>query len=146
MLTLIDGAGSAHYVVLKSLEGNEAELSVGGVDVMHSIGEISNLWFGQYALLWRPANGVSLSLNLGSRGPTVAWLRQSLAAIDPRYAARPLDSATYDAALADRVREFQRDHRLDVDGVAGQQTQIIVNSLLAPDGAPRLITPRFAQE
>jgi peptidoglycan hydrolase-like protein with peptidoglycan-binding domain len=44
------------------------------------------------------------------------------------------------------VRRFQREHRLDVDGLAGQQTQIIINSLLAVEGTPRLSTPRLAQE
>jgi murein L,D-transpeptidase YcbB/YkuD len=68
-------------------------------------------------------------------------LRQSLAAIDDRYRADPLDSEFYDAELAARVRGFQRDNRIDVDGLAGQQTQIIINSLLAVDGTPRLSTP-----
>jgi hypothetical protein len=42
--------------------------------------------------------------------------------------------------------QFQRDHRLEVDGLAGQQTQIIINSLLAVVGTPRLSTPRLAQD
>jgi general secretion pathway protein A len=74
------------------------------------------------------------------------WLRQSLASIDERYRADPLDSNVFDSALEQRVREFQRDHRLDVDGLVGRQTQIIINSLLAPDGTPRLTTPRLARD
>ena len=35
---------------------------------------------------------------------------------------------------------------LDIDGLAGQQTQIIINSLLAVEGTPRLSTPRLAQD
>ena len=42
-----------------------------------------------------------------------------------------MSSDIYDNSLANRVRDFQRDHRLDVDGLAGRQTQIIINSLLA---------------
>ena len=34
--------------------------------------------------------------------------------------------------------------RLDVDGLAGPQTQIIINSLLAVDGTPRLSTATTA--
>ncbi len=97
-------------------------------------------------LLWRPPNGASLSLGPGVRGPNVLWLRQSLAAIDPRYTTQAPNSDIYDADLQQRVREFQRDNRLDVDGLAGRQTQIIINSLLAPDSAPRLTIPRLAQE
>jgi general secretion pathway protein A len=104
------------------------------------------MWYGNYLLLWRPPNGVAVSLAPGIRNANVVWLRASLAAIDPRYRAEPLNSDTYDEGLELRVREFQRDQRLDVDGLAGQQTQIIINTLLASDNTPRLATPRLAQE
>jgi general secretion pathway protein A len=55
-------------------------------------------------------------------------------------------SDIYDRSLADRVREFQRDHRLIVDGLAGRQTQIIINSLLNTDEVPRITTPMLAQD
>ncbi|MBT8088051.1 MAG: peptidoglycan-binding protein, partial [Gammaproteobacteria bacterium] len=80
----------------------------------------------------------------GSRGDLVVWLRESLAAIAPEYASEDTQSDTFDEGLGQVVRQFQRDHRLSVDGVAGQQTQIIINSLLAGDGTPRLNTPRLA--
>ena len=35
---------------------------------------------------------------------------------------------------------------VDVDGLAGQQTQIIINSLLAVDGTPRLSTAMLAKD
>ncbi|NIR62046.1 MAG: peptidoglycan-binding protein [Gammaproteobacteria bacterium] len=73
-------------------------------------------------------------------------MRESLAAIDDRYRAEPLDSSIYDAELEQRVIDFQRDHRLDVDGLAGQQTQIIINSLLGLEDTPRLTTSRLARE
>jgi len=44
------------------------------------------------------------------------------------------------------VIDFQRDHRLVVDGLAGQQTQIIINSLLGSDETPRLTTSRLARD
>ena len=146
VLRLVDAGGGTHFVVLKAVTDSQATLSVGGVDVVHGQDEITDLWFGDYRLLWRPGAGTPVPLGPGSSGPAVSWLRRSLASIDPRYAAEPLDAEVYDATLAERVREFQRDHRLDVDGLAGQQTQIIVNTLLDPGGAPRLLTPRLARE
>jgi general secretion pathway protein A len=104
------------------------------------------MWFGQYALLWKPPNGRSFALGRGATGRNVVWLRQSLSAINERYRAEPLDSDEFDATLEQRVREFQRDNRLDVDGLVGRQTQIIINSLLAADGTPRLTTPRLARD
>ena len=104
------------------------------------------MWFGDFILLWKPPNGNSLALARGSRGDNVVWLRESLAAIDARYRAEPLDSTIYDAELEQRVIDFQRDHRLVVDGLAGQQTQIIINSLLGSDDTPRLTTSRLARD
>jgi len=146
ILQLVDRAGRTHHVVLTSISGEWAELSIGGVSVSHPVSVISELWFGTYQLLWRPPNGVAVSLLPGMRNSNVVWLRESLAAIDERYRAEPFDSNVYDPELQRQVREFQRDHRLDVDGLAGQQTQIIINSLLEPDSTPRLTIPRLAQE
>ena len=145
-LTLVDSRGAVHNVVLTAIEGETVELSIGGVNVRHPIDEVSDMWFGQYTLLWRPPNGSSIALGPGSRGPNVLWLRQSLAAIDTAYQTAAMVSDIFDADLQQQVRTFQRDHRLDVDGVAGRQTQIIINTLLAPADTPRLTIPRLAQE
>ena len=85
-------------------------------------------------------------MDSGSSGPTVAWLRESLAAIDSRYASANPASTVFNAELDQIVRNFQRDHRLDVDGLAGQQTQIIINSLLTVDGTPRLSSALLAKD
>ena len=146
ILQLVDQNGITHHVVLTSISGERAELSIGGVSVSHSIPAISELWFGTYQLLWRPPNGVAVSLLPGMRNSNVIWLRESLVAIDERYRTEPFDSNVYDKNLQQQVREFQRDHRLDVDGLAGQHTQIIINTLLEPNRTPRLTIPRLAQE
>ena len=146
ILTLVDADGNEHEVVLRATHGDQAELSIGGVDVTHPVAEVTRFWFGDFMLLWRPPTGAAMSLGPGSSGPTVAWLRESLAAIDSRYASANPDSRVFDAELDRIVRTFQRDHRLDVDGLAGQQTQIIINSLLAVDGTPRLSTALLAKD
>ena len=145
ILTLTDSRGDTHRVVLTALHGDHAELSIGGVSVTHPFMRVTDLWFGHYTLLWKPPHGRPVALGPGSLDRNVVWLRQSLAAIDDRYRTEPLDSDIFDAALEERVRDFQRDHRLDVDGLAGRQTQIIINSLLAPEDTPRLTTSRLAR-
>jgi general secretion pathway protein A len=148
ILELVDQSGNSHHVVLTAIEGQRAELSIGGVAVTHPSNAVADMWFGDYQLLWRPPNGIAISLVPGVRDANVVWLRQSLATIDARYRADPTtsDADAYDQGLQTQVREFQRDQRLDVDGLAGKQTQIIINSLLEPDNTPRLSTPRLAQE
>ena len=146
ILTLVDDSGASHEVVLTAIRGATAELSLGGVLVTQPVDAITDAWFGKYMLLWRPPTGKAVSLGRGYRGEEVVWLRESLAAIDKQFDSNSPSSATYDANLEQIVRNFQRAHRLDVDGLAGHQTQIIINSLLAVDGTPRLQTPRLAQD
>ena len=114
--------------------------------VTHPVNAVADIWFGSYQLLWAPPNGVAVSLVPGVQSVNVVWLRESLATIDPRYTAEPLSSNVYDSNLAQQVRAFQRDRRLDVDGLAGKQTQIIINSLLETDNTPRLTSTQLAQE
>lgn len=146
ILTLVDAGGRTHQVVLTAINGDTVEVSIGGVIVTHPSSEIADAWYGQSMLLWKPAYGDPVSLSPGASGNEVLWLRQSLASIDERYGSSSPDSAVYDAELEQLVRTFQRDNRLDVDGLAGQQTQIIINSQLGADGTPRLATPRLARD
>ncbi len=146
ILTLVDDNGDDHAVVLTAIHGETAELSIGGIRVTHPVTEITGTWFGQFMLLWRPQGGAAVSLGPGSAGPAVLWLRESLAAISSDYASNDPASDFFDDELERLVRNFQRDHRLDVDGLAGQQTQILINSLLASEGTPRLTTPRLARD
>jgi len=146
VLELVDQSGNSHHVVLTAIHGDTAELSIGGVTVTHPVSVVADMWFGSYQLLWAPPNGVAVSLVLGVQNVNVVWLRESLAAIDPRYRAEPLASDVYDSNLEQQVRAFQRDRRLDVDGLAGKQTQIIINSLLETDNTPRLTSTQLAQE
>jgi len=37
------------------------------------------------------------------------------------------------------VQNFQREHRLNVDGIAGVQTQLVLDTVLAEPGSPLLL-------
>lgn len=138
VLTLTDTTGATHEAVLVTLSGDSAELAFGDVTDTFSVTEIAELWFGQYMIVWRPPTDSPASIRPGTRGPDVAWLRRSLAELNGETASDSGDSDFYDAALESRVRSFQQQYRLQVDGLAGEQTQIIINSMLAEDSAPRL--------
>ncbi len=138
MLTLTDSTGTTHHPVLTALDGELAELGFGSTRLRVPIEEVADLWYGQYLLMWRPPNGEPVALRPGSRGSGVLWLRQSLARLDGNE--NPGSGSDYfDNTLEQKLREFQREHRLQVDGLAGQQTQILINSLLQGDGTPRLV-------
>ncbi len=88
-------------------------------------------------MLWRPATTQVKSLSQGMRGDDVRWLRQSLQRVQGAHSDGPV-SDVFDSDLGKLVRDFQRDHRLAVDGIAGVQTQIVLATAVAPPDSPLL--------
>ncbi|MGI9309612.1 MAG: AAA family ATPase [Gammaproteobacteria bacterium] len=137
ILTVRDSHGLNHQVVLANMDEQNGMLYLGDELYRVRLNEIADIWFGEYLLLWRPQSGAFRALYPGMSDPTVKWLRQSLVKIQHREI-DPIDSEYYDKELVDRVEEFQRENRLNVDGLVGQRTQITINSSINKDSVPRL--------
>jgi general secretion pathway protein A len=136
ILMLSDPSGSSHQVVLTGLDDEHARLDLGGP---HSVGlgELSHFWLGDFVMLWRPASSPVKALSAGMRGADVRWLRQSLERLAHLEPSAPA-SDVFDAELTGLVREFQRQHQLSVDGIAGRETQIALAAAVAGPGVPLL--------
>jgi general secretion pathway protein A len=78
-------------------------------------------------------------LSLGMQGDEVRWLRRSLNAL-AGGASDPEHADVYDQELAIAVQNFQREHRLNVDGIAGVQTQVVLDTALADPTSPLLLS------
>jgi general secretion pathway protein A len=141
-LTLTDSSGNTHQLALVALQDETADLAIGEKVLTYSLDDLSELWFGQFLLVWNPPNGKPDAIRLGMRDENVRWLRQTLAAVDPDSSPDNLDSDYFDDDLQREVMDFQRRHRLPVDGLVGSQTQIVLNSLLGLDDTPRLVADR----
>ena len=137
ILTLTDDVGGTHQVLLIALTDEAATIELGGKPQDLPIATISRYWFGDFLLLWRPPLAVVKSLGPGMRGAEVRWLRENLRAAQGLPEARPA-SDFYDEDLTRLVQDFQRTHRLNADGVAGVQTQIVLDTILNPSGSPTL--------
>jgi general secretion pathway protein A len=138
ILTLTDDVGRTHQVVLTQLSDELATLDLGGESREVSITALSRYWFGDFLLLWRPPLAVVKALAPGMRGDDVRWLRESLRAAQGLPAV-PAGSDLYDEELTRLVQEFQRQNRLAVDGVAGVQTQIALDTALNTTGSPTIV-------
>jgi general secretion pathway protein A len=137
VLTLTDDVGGTHQVVLVALDDDAATIELGGTRQSVPIATISRYWFGDFLLLWRPPLAVAKALGPGMRGAEVRWLRENMRAAQGLPEARPA-SDFYDEDLTRLVQDFQRTHRLNADGVAGVQTQIVLDTVLNPTGSPTL--------
>ena len=138
ILTLTDDRGQRHRVVLSALDDRFATLNLGEHNERVPLDDISRDWFGEFTVVWKPKTVRTRLLSVGMKGDEVRWLRRSLnalqgAASDPEYA------DVYDEQLAIAVQNFQREHRLTVDGIAGVQTQVVLDTALAEPGSPLLL-------
>jgi general secretion pathway protein A len=137
ILLLNDDSGGTHQVVLTRLDDEHARIDLGGARHDVGIGELSRSWFGDFVMLWRPGTRQVKSLSLGMKGADVRWLRESLQHLHGMRTDGAL-SDVFDAELSKLVRDFQRQHRLTVDGIAGVQTQIALASAVGGPDAPLL--------
>ncbi len=139
ILMLSDDSGGSHQVVLKGLDDERAHLQIGGAALDVGIADLSQYWLGDFVMLWRPGTAQVKSLSEGMRGDDVRWLRESLQRVQGRAAGSDAPvSDVFDADLSKLVRDFQRDHRLTVDGIAGVQTQIVLATAVATPDTPLL--------
>jgi general secretion pathway protein A len=141
VLTLTDDLGRNHQVVLTGLDDERARIDLGGELREVSISAVSRYWFGGFLLLWRPPLAVVKALAPGMRGDDIRWLRDGLRAAQGLPAAPP-GNDVYDDELVQLVQEFQRQHRLAVDGIAGVQTQIALDTALNATGSPTIVAQK----
>jgi general secretion pathway protein A len=138
ILTLTDDRGQRHRVVLSSLDDKTATLNLGEHNEKVLLDDLSRDWFGEFTVVWKPKTSHTRPLSVGMQGDEVRWLRRSLNALGGG-ASDPEHADVYDQELAIAVQNFQREHRLNVDGIAGVQTQVVLDTALADPGSPLLL-------
>jgi general secretion pathway protein A len=139
ILTLTDDLGRTHQVLLTGLSDDAATLDLGSTPQRVAIAAVSRYWFGDFLLLWRPPLAQAKALGPGARGADVRWLRESLRSVQGLPPGPPRNDF-YDAELTQLVQDFQRQHRLAIDGVAGVQTQIVLDTVLNATGSPTIVS------
>ncbi|MEP7313304.1 MAG: AAA family ATPase [Pseudomonadota bacterium] len=137
VLELDDAAGAHHQVVLVRLSDSTADLMLGEGDQPVTTTDLLAHWQGGYVLLWKPPDLDTRPLAVGMRGGTVRLLRERL----QRWQGRAPDTTAdpyFDQELQTLVSQFQSQHGLLVDGIAGVQTQVALDAALAETGMPVL--------
>ena len=139
VLEIINAAGKRKQIVVLALQGNQVSLNVGGKVVTTSTESVDPYWYGNYLLLWKPPPAGSNVLREGLIGKDVGWLRDQLDRIEGKpVSADEKKKLSFDPTLKWRVMEFQRIRGLNVDGVAGRETMIEINSAVNDRSTPLL--------
>lgn len=127
-------SGEKRYFSVVGVAGEDVVLDVGGKRMLASREAMREFWPGKYLLLWKPP---SLDVNLirpGAKGEVVVWLRRTLDRLEGS-AVNGANVATefYDPKLVSRIQDFQRERKLNPDGLVGELTLL---QLAAESGDP----------
>jgi general secretion pathway protein A len=137
ILMLSDESGKPYQIVLRQLGETTAQLQLGEHTVTVNVVELTRYWFGDFVLLWHPPSRDVRDLSAGMRGSLVRQLRTQLDHWSGTTGPTPAGDE-YDASLVQLVEQFQRANRLQVDGIAGIETQVALDSALATPDSPLL--------
>jgi general secretion pathway protein A len=140
MLDLVAG-DLRQPALLTALGQDQATLWIGGRSQDVPLAQFLAAWQGDFVVLWRPPSLDTRALTNGMRGQAVKELRARIARWQGRKPTAG-SSDTYDASLQATVRDLQRQYGLKDDGVAGTQTQAVLDAALAQPGSPRLSTAK----
>jgi general secretion pathway protein A len=88
--------------------------------------ELAKIWFGRAYLFYGSGTELQSILSQGKQGSELEALQRQLRELGYLVAA---PSGTFDAETAAAVRRFQRDQHLQVDGVVGRATKIMLYHL-----------------
>jgi len=117
------------YVALLAFEGTNAEIApaLPTRSPLLPLDVLESYWYGTAYILWKDVWGGRTYLTEGMKGDTVKQLQSSLKDLG-YYERKP--SGVFDGRTVEAVRAFQRDHYLDVDGILGPQTRIVLYQTL----------------
>ncbi|MBX3624383.1 MAG: AAA family ATPase [Rhizobacter sp.] len=137
VLTVYDDAGKPVYVLLMSLGADSATLrGAGGATQTVLLSALAKSWRGEFATLWRTPPAYVGRVPVGQNGPVVDWVAQQVARAQGE--ALPNTPGTLDAALQERIANFQLAHGLKPDGRVGPITLMHLNRVAGVD-EPRLL-------
>ncbi|MGC4027344.1 MAG: AAA family ATPase [Steroidobacteraceae bacterium] len=137
ILPLDRAVGGPLHAVLTAVDTDRVQLLLGNDAREFPLPQLLQHWGGDFVLLWKPPQLDTRNLSMGMRGEPVRQLRERLR----RWAGLSVDgpgSDFFDASLETLVQQFQRQHDLAVDGIAGSQTQALLDGVLAQAGTPQL--------
>jgi len=141
IIELADDRGTRHHVLVSHLTDEQVTLEFPGREVQLPLAEVDRAWFGKYLLLWDPPEVGDRIIRRGMRGAAVTWVRDALARAGlPRTSAPASDQ--FDAELEAQVKEFQRRHQLEEDGVIGQTTLAYLRTYDANAQSPQITAAR----
>jgi general secretion pathway protein A len=124
------------YAVLTRVDDTTATLGINGARNTVTLGALASRFDGGFVTLWKAPRAFRDQVGPGDAGPDVDWIVARLAELDHQSAPPPAQAL--DEPARRRLRAFQAQQNLKVDGVAGPRTYMRLNQLSGVD-EPRLL-------
>jgi len=137
LLHLQDRQGLEGWAALVGLTESQATLALAEGTATFSLASLSDIWNGDYLLVWQPPPIGGTLIRPGSTGEAVRWLRHLLSQA-PGLEFKDDGSSKFDVSVEKAVRRFQTASGLEVDGLAGPRTLIRLAHAVAMPGLPSL--------
>lgn len=111
--------GFAGAAILLAISNETAQLWTGAAVCEVPVAALAALWRGRFSYLWQTPTGWTGPVSEGATGIVVTDIVRALSVLDG-LPVPPL--SVYTAAVAERVRTFQRARGLEIDGVMGARS------------------------
>lgn len=108
------------WASLLNVEGGQANLLTPHGELSVELDQLGKLWTGTFILPWHAPAEYNGPIRRSSSGAVVNWLSGKFAQLDGEKSS--LADQQFNTALEQRIKLFQADESLTVDGVAGLKT------------------------
>jgi len=123
VVMLRDNLADAYYATLLSITEGGVELAVSDMHILVSQAWFEQYWTGDYQVLWNAPKSFQRSLKMNDRGALVTWLDNTVS----KYLGSPSRfTERFDDELKTKIKRFQQQNNLYVDGIVGQQTMMLL--------------------
>lgn len=142
LLARVSADGDERWVALLGVDEAGYLVQTNDVERLVSAAEFELAYTGETLLLWVDFAAKWPPLYPGDRGAEVKALQELMQVLGLMEGGA---SGVYDAATADAVRAVQRASGLKVDGIAGEQTRMVLMAWLTSSPTPSLAEESFPE-
>jgi len=140
-ILVLNHGNQLHRVIVRSLDGERADLVVGDSRLSVPVAELKARWSGSGVLFWRPATSLGQLYQSGDSGPAIVrvktLLNDALRAANMPELENP-DSSQFDLDVSQKAFALQTRFGIIGDSRIGSETQMLMNELITPDKTPIL--------
>jgi len=127
VLKLFGDEGRSFYIILRSIDGETADILLNNETMKVSLNEIKSKWLGDYSYIWQPPAGYVYDIKPGTDSPLVEWLKEQMNRIYQNDG-QPETGTLYNKTLEKMIKRFQAEKGLVPDGIVGTRTLIHINT------------------